>query len=561
MRKVLSLLFIAALFLILNASSARAVNLLCECTATPSGDCALACQNQTVGSKVCQCADGRTYPSDNLIQCDESCSPPETPQSSGTDIYKICNCSNLFKYSENNECYTPCQNSVIGCKEQNTCMFCFCRNSVLLPIQITGQNAPDECLNYCQTAKGTGALAGSVTETGLTVAPPVPTAPATQTITQKPYEPSVLIPGLDLTDIQVTTTGTGKIDVPWIAQYIVAIYKYSIGLASILAIAMVIIAGFLYLTSAGNPQRIGQAKNFIIGAISGVVILASAYMILNLISPELTRLGAIQIEEIDKEELAWQESFKEAEEAAIIPPGMQVDPSSQIATQPAKCTDPTKASKPSGAGNTSYLGQLDCNAVRQRNISQIKYIVLHDGAGAARNVSNWTKRCEEKGYKDCPASHYTINRSGAIYQTMGEEKVAIHAQQYNSAGIGVDLENDLPSSFIYSKISDCLKECQAGNYPCAKHANDKAYAINRCTPSKTDAQYASLNILIANIRARIPGVRVVAHCQGGVHSDPRNFDWSKLGFNAADYPDTAWCKFYPTYANRVKELADKIFGP
>ena len=52
-----------------------------------------------------------------------------------------------------------------------------------------------------------------------------------------------------------------------------------------------LIGGFLYLTSAGNPARMGEAKDRIFSALIGLVLLFSIYLILNTINPELTILS------------------------------------------------------------------------------------------------------------------------------------------------------------------------------------------------------------------------------------------------------------------------------
>ena len=50
-----------------------------------------------------------------------------------------------------------------------------------------------------------------------------------------------------------------------------------------LAAVMVIIAGILYATSAGNPERIQQAKDFLIYAIIGVIIVLIAQAVITTI--------------------------------------------------------------------------------------------------------------------------------------------------------------------------------------------------------------------------------------------------------------------------------------
>ncbi len=49
--------------------------------------------------------------------------------------------------------------------------------------------------------------------------------------------------------------------------------------ASAIAVIIVIIAGFFYVTSNGNPQQVTRAKNAILGAVIGLIVVLSAFTI------------------------------------------------------------------------------------------------------------------------------------------------------------------------------------------------------------------------------------------------------------------------------------------
>lgn len=63
-------------------------------------------------------------------------------------------------------------------------------------------------------------------------------------------------------------------------EYVSNLYTWSIGVAAGLAVIMLIYAGYLYVTSSGNPEQINLAKEIIIGAIAGFVFLILAALIL-----------------------------------------------------------------------------------------------------------------------------------------------------------------------------------------------------------------------------------------------------------------------------------------
>jgi|GEM_PF-2010393 len=77
-------------------------------------------------------------------------------------------------------------------------------------------------------------------------------------------------------------------------KYIKAIYNYGLAIAGILAAIILMGGGILWLISSGDSSKITQAKELIIGSISGLVILFSAYLILNTVNPALVAFQPIK---------------------------------------------------------------------------------------------------------------------------------------------------------------------------------------------------------------------------------------------------------------------------
>ena len=75
-----------------------------------------------------------------------------------------------------------------------------------------------------------------------------------------------------------------------IGEFIKFMYRYSMWAATILAVMLVIISGVQWTASGGNSDMIGSAKKRIAGAVSGLVLLAFAYTVLNTINPFLVNL-------------------------------------------------------------------------------------------------------------------------------------------------------------------------------------------------------------------------------------------------------------------------------
>lgn len=121
---------------------------------------------------------------------------------------------------------------------------------------------------------------------------------------------SVRIPGFSgfkNVTCETTINAEGKpvqeCSIPWLAEYIGALYKYGIGAILILAVVIIMIGGVIWLTAAGNDKRVNDAKNWISGSLFGVLIALSSYMILTIINPALTQLSPIKITTIKKADL------------------------------------------------------------------------------------------------------------------------------------------------------------------------------------------------------------------------------------------------------------------
>jgi len=65
-----------------------------------------------------------------------------------------------------------------------------------------------------------------------------------------------------------------------VVQNIITILLVLIG---VVATVVLIYGGYLYITSAGNPEIANKGKNAILGAVIGIIIAFSSYLIVNFI--------------------------------------------------------------------------------------------------------------------------------------------------------------------------------------------------------------------------------------------------------------------------------------
>ena len=83
-------------------------------------------------------------------------------------------------------------------------------------------------------------------------------------------------------DVGVESPGHGTSFADFSA-YIFAVFSFALKLGAILTTLMVIYAGYKYMTSQGNPTGINEAKDIMIGSITGFAMLLLVYFILNIL--------------------------------------------------------------------------------------------------------------------------------------------------------------------------------------------------------------------------------------------------------------------------------------
>jgi len=77
-------------------------------------------------------------------------------------------------------------------------------------------------------------------------------------------------------------------------------YEWAISLGGLAVFIVLVFAGFQFLTSAGNPTQMTEAKGRMQSAAIGLILLLSSVLILNTINPELTSFRPLVLPEPDK---------------------------------------------------------------------------------------------------------------------------------------------------------------------------------------------------------------------------------------------------------------------
>ena len=73
-------------------------------------------------------------------------------------------------------------------------------------------------------------------------------------------------------------------------QLITRISNILLLLVGLVAVLFIIIGGFQYITSAGNPENVSKAKNTILYAIIGIIVTLLSYAIVKFIIDALTKV-------------------------------------------------------------------------------------------------------------------------------------------------------------------------------------------------------------------------------------------------------------------------------
>ena len=86
---------------------------------------------------------------------------------------------------------------------------------------------------------------------------------------------------------------TGTTTLP---EYVKYLFNFSLILGGILAFGVMVLGGFLYLASVGDPTAISDAKSRMFSGVAGLVLLFGSYLILTALNPQLVILGLPKLE-------------------------------------------------------------------------------------------------------------------------------------------------------------------------------------------------------------------------------------------------------------------------
>lgn len=200
---------------------------------------------------------------------------------------------------------------------------------------------------------------------------------------------NILIPDLTFSDVRSTTDEQGNIVIPWIGEYIAAIYKLGVSVAGILAVVLLIREGALIILSGGGEEKVQGYKN--IGRIiAGLVLAMGSYVILYNINTSLVSFRPLQIK------YAQLVDVSEADEAVSSKPYVYTTGANNVPYFP-QWEGPWAASKP---GDLNWpmenLNGRKCDTIQQRGcgVTSLAMVLKYYGVDVTPlDVGRWGLGC------------------------------------------------------------------------------------------------------------------------------------------------------------------------
>jgi len=260
------------------------------------------------------------------------------------------------------------------------------------------------------------------------------------------------IPGVTY-EFEDKVTGITRYYVKDLACYIAGFYRYFAIVSGILATVMMMFGGFKYVTSFGNPTRISDAKDNIVSATVGIIIVLGSYLLLFTINPALVDLKMPKVTSISP---SYQDA-KYCEDLMGEPYNKTIVPNS------GNCGD---EGKEEDTGAVCVFRGTDCN--------REGYVCASMGMleGGAYKCLNAKDVCETSATQ-CSTiddmigsagitSHVCIDKGGSHCEWKG----TVHCGYGQGAPIPCDAETPQTSTSCWNNDPDNPRPRESGGHEC-----------------------------------------------------------------------------------------------
>lgn len=223
------------------------------------------------------------------------------------------------------------------------------------------------------------------------------------------------IPIGKLSKLTPVDCSSGTCEVPFIAQYISAIYEYGLSIAGVLGVLILMSAGLLWMVSGGDSNKTTKAKQMITGSLTGLLLLFGLVLFLNFLNPDLDGNKPISLESIGRIEIEPEEDadimevggvtiFEEACRAAKYNNDLSLCEKSANKVPMGLVDAPGKNGtiKIDSATYQKYLTAMDC--VKKKNGGQ-ELFVINEAFRSAKTQLLYKKNYPEKSADPCCSNH------------------------------------------------------------------------------------------------------------------------------------------------------------
>jgi hypothetical protein len=250
--------------------------------------------------------------------------------------------------------------------------------------------------------------------------------------------------------------------------YVVSIYKFGIGAIGICAMLMIIIGGYMYITSAGNATTMGKAKGVITDAIIGLIMALASWLLLYVINPDLIQFTPL------------------AESVGSPSPGTPGTPGTPGSKS---CSNPDTMKEHLASGG-KVCGNQGCSSTSDecKNNVNTKYSTMITAAGATAEEAPYIKAIicrESKGdpnadNKKGDCGLMQINNSSYVN---GCPAKILDPQTNITQGVALFKSKKPSSAGSYASSGIDVNMMAFANYNCCANQDLPNDASNSCNPN------------------------------------------------------------------------------
>src|SRR3989338_4527794 len=274
------------------------------------------------------------------------------------------------------------------------------------------------------------------------------------------------IPGLDFTDPDDLSTvqderGNQYILIPYLGEYLAAVYRYAVVAVSVLSVVILIFAGIQWMIPAGEGGSKDSAKKRIAGAMTGLVITIGSYTLLYTINPNLVEFKNLKVLYVNRKDLDEFESVSfEFENYALSAHGKIIEQLIGPNTLPPCPKEAAQAAAAALHNKQICVGPCHCAYSASNFLNYIGCTDVYSGL-----ANKLPEKLKEKGWVETPIDPSNLgNLPVGLLWKDGHVGVSIGNGMDFESGSGTrdfdrlnkETKNNCPSSFV-----EAMKDPQA----------------------------------------------------------------------------------------------------